>query len=228
MPLDSSCLDIYTNSRWHLTLSEWKRKENSQMKCCGRSETTANDFLLAAPSCNDISAGLSLEAGKRELSKAKKVNHYGGQSNLGNARAGKRQGCKHLTHGPLKSICRLLDTNLWAAEGGKDRSRSSNTAPLPKQRIPAAASTPLWRDSHPNKITTSTWLLNATSSISSYFLLHLVLLKSPSGNQLSVLAPPSPRGTLPAPAATIMTFLLLELIMLPTNHNSLAAVLFLF
>lgn len=57
----SSYLDTYTNSRQHLKLSEWKRKENIQMKCCGRSETTANDFLLAAPSVSDILAGLRLE-----------------------------------------------------------------------------------------------------------------------------------------------------------------------
>lgn len=71
------------------------------MKCCGRSETTANGSLLAAPSGNDISAGLSLEARKRKLSKAKKANYDGGQSSLGNARAGKEQGCKHLAHGAL-------------------------------------------------------------------------------------------------------------------------------
>lgn len=76
------------------------------MKSCGRSETTANDFLLVAPSGNDILAGLSLEAAKRKFSKAKKVNYDGGQSCLGNARAGKKQGCKHLTHGALKPTCR--------------------------------------------------------------------------------------------------------------------------
>lgn len=76
------------------------------MKCCGRSETTANDFLLAAPSGSDILAGLSLEAGKRKLSQVKKANYDAGQSSLGNARAGKKQGCQHLTHGTLKSVCR--------------------------------------------------------------------------------------------------------------------------
>ena len=60
------------------------------------------------------------------------------------------------------------------------------------------------------------------------FPLHLVLLKSPSSNQLSVLAPASPGGTLPAPAATIITFFLSELTMLPTACNSLAAGLSLF
>lgn len=82
------------------------------MKCCGRSETTANDFLLAVPSGNDILAGLSLEAAKRKLSKAKKANYDGGQSSLENARVGKEQGYKHLTHGSLKSICRGLHINL--------------------------------------------------------------------------------------------------------------------
>lgn len=68
------------------------------MKCDGRSDTTASDFFLTAPSVNDILAGLSLEARKRKLSKAKKANYDGGQSCLRNARAGKEQGCKHLTH----------------------------------------------------------------------------------------------------------------------------------
>lgn len=84
---------------------------------------------------------------------------------------------------------------------------------------------------HPGSVLTSEqnhhFDLLAKCSFSHFqlFLLHLVLLKSPTNNQLSVLAPLSPRSTLPAPAATIMTFFLLELIMLPTNCNSLAAVL---
>lgn len=132
------------------------------------------------------------------------------------------------THGVLKSICRSLHTNLWVAEGRKDLTRSSNKTLLAKagnHYCPLYSTLDLF--SNQNKISTSTWLLNAASHISSHFLLHRVLLKSPSGNQLSVLAPPPPRGTLPVPAATIMPFLLLELIRLPTNCISLAAVLFL-
>lgn len=106
--------------------------------------------------------------------------------------------------------------------------RVGRTSPDHQIQHPCPLYSTLDLSSHQNKIRTSTCLLNAASPISSYFLLHLVLLKSPSGNQRSVLAPPSPRGTLPAPAATIMTFLILELIMLPTNRNSLAALLFLF
>lgn len=87
---------------------------------------------------------------------------------------------------------------------------------------------------HPGSVLTSQqnhhFDLLAKHSFSHFqlLLLHLVLLKSPPGSQLSVLAPLSPRGTLPAPAATIITFFLLELIMLPTDCNSLAALLSLF
>lgn len=151
-----------------------------------------------------------------------------GRANLGNARAGKEQGCKQLAH-----VLSNLSADPSTQTSELLRMGRSSWYHLVQRPCPSRESllpSPLHLDSVLTPEQNHCFDLLAKCSFSHFqlFLLHLVLLKSPPGNQLSAPAPPSPRGTLPAPAATIITFFLLELIMLPTDCNSLAAVLSLF
>lgn len=162
-----------------------------------------------------------MEAGERKLSNTRKVNSDGGQSSFGNAKAGNKQGCKQLA--PVLSNP-SADSSIQTSELLRMGRTSQDRLVQPLCRPHST----LALSSHQNKNHHFDLLAKCSFSHFQLFLLHLVLLKSPTNNQISALAPPSPRSTLPAPAATIMTFFLLELIMLPTNCNSLAAVLSLF
>lgn len=120
------------------------------MKGCGRSKQPMMFLqpvvlvLLLPPALTSLQLPSSVQ--QRESS-AKP----GGQSSLGNERAGKKQGCKKLARVLSNPTASSSTQTSELLRIGKDLSRSSTPTPLAIQEITAALSPPPWLRPHIRK-----------------------------------------------------------------------------
>lgn len=194
-----------TNSRGYKIFSEGKRRgKNTWMKCCGKwqQQRVFLQPVAFSPRLPPAVTSLLDQAWreKAQQSQQSKLSPrlWKGTEQFGDHKSRKGAGLQAVCTCALTLVCRLLHTNLWAAEDQRDLLRPLSQAQAQHHHCFLH---PPWHLSYHNKITSPTCLrmqllpFPAPSA-------HVAPLKPPPSDQLPLLAPASPSGRRPASAAT--------------------------